>query len=203
MLSLRAARHIPPHSLPCAQRRHRSRCDRDRHRDRTLALFLLAPPPPPPPPLPRLLTCLLTPLTHLLPYCCCPGADEIQRFTFDLCHLYARCTKIVSSPAPTYYAHLAAHNACTRASEVANCVQANCVRCTAYGQRGGCLPPPLGSAGSVGSRQGGSVAASLPVAPPTPWPPYRTLSRLVVSCRAACPGGPTAPTLPLLRRNTI
>ena len=39
------------------------------------------------------------------------GADEIQRFTFDLCHLYARCTKIVSSPAPTYYAHLAAHNA--------------------------------------------------------------------------------------------
>ena len=58
------------------------------------------------------------------------------------------------------------------------------------GERGGCLPPPLGSAGSVGSRQGGSVAASLPVAPPTPWPPYRTLSRLVVSCRAACPGGP-------------
>lgn len=39
------------------------------------------------------------------------SADEIQRFTFDLCHLYARCTKIVSSPAPTYYAHRAAHNA--------------------------------------------------------------------------------------------
>ena len=37
------------------------------------------------------------------------SADEIQRFTFDLCHLYARCTKIVSSPAPTYYAHLAAY----------------------------------------------------------------------------------------------
>jgi eukaryotic translation initiation factor 2C len=36
------------------------------------------------------------------------GADELQRFTFDLCHLYARCTRIVSNPAPTYYAHLAA-----------------------------------------------------------------------------------------------
>ena len=58
---------------------------------------------------------------------CCPGADEIQRFTFDLCHLYARCTKIVSSPAPTYYAHLAAHNARTRASVVGHGLQANCV----------------------------------------------------------------------------
>ena len=38
-------------------------------------------------------------------------SDDLQRFTFDLCHLYARCTKIVSSPAPTYYAHLAAYHA--------------------------------------------------------------------------------------------
>jgi len=35
-------------------------------------------------------------------------SDELQRFTFDLCHLYARATKIVSRPAPVYYAHLAA-----------------------------------------------------------------------------------------------
>jgi len=36
------------------------------------------------------------------------SADELQRFTFDLCHLYGRCTRLVSNPAPTYYAHLAA-----------------------------------------------------------------------------------------------
>ena len=34
--------------------------------------------------------------------------DELQRFSFDLCHLYARATKIVSRPAHLYYAHLAA-----------------------------------------------------------------------------------------------
>ena len=39
------------------------------------------------------------------------SADELQRFTFDLCHLYGRCTRIVSNPAPTYYAHLAAYQA--------------------------------------------------------------------------------------------
>ncbi len=39
------------------------------------------------------------------------SADELQRFTFDLCHLYARCTRLVSNPAPTYYAHLAAGHA--------------------------------------------------------------------------------------------
>mmetsp|Transcript_56464 Transcript_56464/g.150144 ORF Transcript_56464/g.150144 Transcript_56464/m.150144 type:complete len:255 (-) Transcript_56464:235-999(-) len=41
----------------------------------------------------------------------CPPSltqDEIQRFTFDLCVLYARCTKIVGRPAPVYYAHRAA-----------------------------------------------------------------------------------------------
>ena len=38
-------------------------------------------------------------------------ADDIQRFTYDLCHMYARCTKIVSSPAPCHYAHLAAYSA--------------------------------------------------------------------------------------------
>mmetsp|Transcript_10820 Transcript_10820/g.34280 ORF Transcript_10820/g.34280 Transcript_10820/m.34280 type:complete len:314 (+) Transcript_10820:1336-2277(+) len=33
---------------------------------------------------------------------------EIERFTFDLCVLYARATKVVSRPAPVYYAHRAA-----------------------------------------------------------------------------------------------
>ena len=33
---------------------------------------------------------------------------HIQRLTFELCHLYARATKIVSRPAPVYYAHRAA-----------------------------------------------------------------------------------------------
>jgi len=35
-------------------------------------------------------------------------ADELQRMTYFLCHLYARCERSVSYPAPTYYAHLAA-----------------------------------------------------------------------------------------------
>ena len=34
--------------------------------------------------------------------------DDITRFTFDLCFLYARAIKIVSRPAPVYYAHRAA-----------------------------------------------------------------------------------------------
>ena len=32
----------------------------------------------------------------------------IERFSFDLCVLYQRATKIVSRPAPLYYAHRAA-----------------------------------------------------------------------------------------------
>jgi len=42
----------------------------------------------------------------------CPekGGDPklLHRLSFDLCHLYARATKIVSRPAPVYYAHRAA-----------------------------------------------------------------------------------------------
>jgi len=34
--------------------------------------------------------------------------DQLERFTFDLCVLYARCTKLVGRPAPVYYAHRAA-----------------------------------------------------------------------------------------------
>lgn len=35
--------------------------------------------------------------------------DDIQALTFELCHLFTRCTRSVSYPAPTYYAHLAAY----------------------------------------------------------------------------------------------
>ncbi|XP_029661699.1 protein argonaute-2-like isoform X1 [Formica exsecta] len=37
--------------------------------------------------------------------------DDIEELTYYLCHMYARCTKTVSYPAPTYYAHLAAYRA--------------------------------------------------------------------------------------------
>ncbi|XP_073982240.1 protein argonaute-2-like isoform X3 [Rhodnius prolixus] len=34
--------------------------------------------------------------------------DDIEELTYYLCHLFTRCTRAVSYPAPTYYAHLAA-----------------------------------------------------------------------------------------------
>ncbi|XP_052892464.1 protein argonaute-2-like [Anopheles moucheti] len=34
--------------------------------------------------------------------------DELQTMTYNLCHMFARCNRAVSYPAPTYYAHLAA-----------------------------------------------------------------------------------------------
>ncbi len=37
--------------------------------------------------------------------------DATQQMTYFLCHLYARCERSVSYPAPTYYAHLAAFRA--------------------------------------------------------------------------------------------
>ncbi|XP_060818744.1 protein argonaute-2-like isoform X2 [Bombus pascuorum] len=37
--------------------------------------------------------------------------DEIEQLTYYLCHMFARCTRSVSYPAPTYYAHLAAFRA--------------------------------------------------------------------------------------------
>ncbi|KAK4336897.1 hypothetical protein RND71_043462 [Anisodus tanguticus] len=39
------------------------------------------------------------------------SADELQCLTFQLCHTYVRCTRSVSIPAPTYYAHLVAFRA--------------------------------------------------------------------------------------------
>ncbi|XP_011688229.1 PREDICTED: protein argonaute-2 isoform X2 [Wasmannia auropunctata] len=34
--------------------------------------------------------------------------DQLEEMTYYLCHMYARCTRAVSYPAPTYYAHLGA-----------------------------------------------------------------------------------------------
>jgi len=34
--------------------------------------------------------------------------DDLQELAFCLCHMFSRCTRSVSYPAPTYYAHLAA-----------------------------------------------------------------------------------------------
>ncbi|XP_050530868.1 protein argonaute-2-like isoform X2 [Daktulosphaira vitifoliae] len=37
--------------------------------------------------------------------------DQLEQITFYLCFMFARCTRSVSYPAPTYYAHLAAYRA--------------------------------------------------------------------------------------------
>ncbi|KAL5104460.1 hypothetical protein TcWFU_005110 [Taenia crassiceps] len=39
------------------------------------------------------------------------SADDLQQFTYCLCHAYMRCCRSVSYPAPTYYSHLAAFRA--------------------------------------------------------------------------------------------
>ncbi|CAL8102057.1 unnamed protein product [Calicophoron daubneyi] len=39
------------------------------------------------------------------------SSDDLQLFTYFLCHAYMRCTRSVSYPAPTYYSHLAAFRA--------------------------------------------------------------------------------------------
>ncbi|TGZ72343.1 hypothetical protein CRM22_002142 [Opisthorchis felineus] len=39
------------------------------------------------------------------------SSDALQAFTYYLCHIYMRCSRSVSYPAPTYYSHLAAYRA--------------------------------------------------------------------------------------------
>uniref|UniRef100_S4PXK7 Argonaute 2 n=1 Tax=Pararge aegeria TaxID=116150 RepID=S4PXK7_9NEOP len=38
-------------------------------------------------------------------------ANEVEQLTYYLCHLYSRCSRSVSYPTPTYYAHLACFRA--------------------------------------------------------------------------------------------
>ncbi|XP_037081791.1 protein argonaute-2-like [Pollicipes pollicipes] len=38
-------------------------------------------------------------------------ADDLEILTYYMCHLFSRCTRSVSNPAPSYYAHLAAYRA--------------------------------------------------------------------------------------------
>lgn len=35
--------------------------------------------------------------------------DELQALTYNLCHLFPRCNRVVSYPTPAYLAHLVAY----------------------------------------------------------------------------------------------
>jgi Piwi domain len=39
------------------------------------------------------------------------GANEVQTLCYNLCHVYARCTRVVSIVPPVYYAHLVGRRA--------------------------------------------------------------------------------------------
>ena len=51
----------------------------------------------------RTITCYMTNISFT--------ADGLEQLTYQLCHVYARCTRSVSMPAPAYYAHLVAFRA--------------------------------------------------------------------------------------------
>jgi len=53
------------------------------------------------------------------------AADELETLAYYLCHLYSRCTRSVSYPTPTYYAHLAADRARKHHNELAFGAQAD------------------------------------------------------------------------------
>ncbi|KAK3868723.1 hypothetical protein Pcinc_009930 [Petrolisthes cinctipes] len=46
--------------------------------------------------------------------------DQLQMMTYAMCHLYSRCSRSVSIPTPTYYAHLAAFRAKVHLKELWN-----------------------------------------------------------------------------------
>jgi len=48
------------------------------------------------------------------------SADELEVLSYYLCHLYSRCTRAVSYPTPTYYAHLVADRARKHHNELAS-----------------------------------------------------------------------------------
>ena len=64
-------------------------------------------------------------------------------FTYQLCHTYVRCTRSVSIPAPTYYAHLVAFRARYHMQAVFD------------------NDSDLGSVSSYGGRSGGGMAPTL------------------------------------------
>ena len=47
-------------------------------------------------------------------------ADELEVLSYYLCHLYSRCTRAVSYPTPTYYAHLVAERARNHHNELSS-----------------------------------------------------------------------------------
>merc|ERR1712240_112357 len=53
-------------------------------------------------------------------------ADDLEVLAYYLCHLYSRCTRSVSYPPPTYYAHLVADRARKHHNELAMADNSSC-----------------------------------------------------------------------------
>ena len=62
-------------------------------------------------------------------------ADELEVLSYYLCHLYSRCTRAVSYPTPTYYAHLVAERARKHRNELSSAWDGS-----VSGSSGGYLP---------------------------------------------------------------
>ena len=63
------------------------------------------------------------------------SADELETLAYYLCHLYSRCTRAVSYPTPTYYAHLVAERARKHHNELSSAYEGS-----VSGSSGGYLP---------------------------------------------------------------